>query len=53
MKRILVIIGLIFLVFFQINMYAQDYSKFKPIAINGYYFKNILPFTESNQVGFV
>ena len=52
MKRILVIIGLVFLVFFQTNMYAQDYSKFKPIAINGYYFKNILPFTESNQVGF-
>ena len=52
MKRILVNIGLVFLVFFQINSYAQDYSKFKPIAINGYYFKNILPFTESNQVGF-
>jgi len=33
-------------------MLAQDYSKFKPLAINGYYFRNIVPFTEPSQAGF-
>jgi len=33
-------------------LFTQDYSKFRPQAINGYYFKNIVPFSEPSQVGF-
>ena len=44
--------GILLLVIFQITATAQDYSKFKPMAVNGYYFRNIVPFTEPSQVGF-
>ena len=50
MKRIFCLLGLLFL--FQVSVLAQDYSKFKSMAINGYYFRNIVPFTEPNEVGF-
>jgi hypothetical protein len=50
MKRIFSFFGL--LILFQSTVLAQDYSKFKPIAVNGYYFRNIVPFNEPNQVGF-
>ena len=33
-------------------LFTQDYSKFRPQAVNGYYFKNIVPFFEPSQVGF-
>ena len=52
MKRVIFALGILLLVIFQITATAQDYSKFKPVAINGYYFKNIVPFTEPNEVGF-
>jgi hypothetical protein len=52
MKKFTTFWGVLLLVIFQITATAQDYSKFKPVAINGYYYKNIVPFTEPNQVGF-
>ena len=52
MRRVLFALGILLLVIFQITATAQDYSKFKPMAINGYYFRNIVPFTEPSQVGF-
>jgi hypothetical protein len=50
MKKFLCLLGLMLL--FQVSILAQDYSKFKPLAINGYYFRNIVPFTEPSQAGF-
>ena len=52
MRRVLFALGILLLVIFQITATAQDYSKFKPMAVNGYYFRNIVPFTEPSQVGF-
>jgi len=51
MKRCSTFLGVLFLLF-QVGVNAQDYSKFKPMAVNGYYFRNIVPFTETSQVGF-
>ncbi|MEK0422462.1 MAG: hypothetical protein RLZ95_372 [Bacteroidota bacterium] len=51
MKRCSTFLGVLFLLF-QVGVNAQDYSKFKPMAVNGYYFRNIVPFTEPSQVGF-
>jgi hypothetical protein len=50
MKKFLCLLGLMLL--FQVSLLAQDYSKFKSLAINGYYFRNIVPFTEPSQAGF-
>jgi len=46
------LLSVLLLLFFQSRVTAQDYSKFKPIAVNGYYFKNIVPFSEPSQAGF-
>ena len=43
---------IIFILLNQITAFSQDYSKFKPVAVNGYYFRNIVPFSEPSQVGF-
>lgn len=51
MKKYVAFLGGLFLLF-QVGVNAQDYSKFKPMAVNGYYFRNIVPFTEPSQVGF-
>ncbi len=37
---------------FSVNLFSQDFSKFKPTAINGYYYKNIVPFSDPNRAGF-
>ena len=50
--KILVVFVILFLHEQQNILFAQDYSKFKPQAVNGYYFKNIVPFSEPRQVGF-
>lgn len=47
-------LSFLFIITFLIseNVLSQDYTKFKPMAVNGYYFKNIVPFSDPNQVGF-
>lgn len=42
----------VFILLYHNCVFSQDYSKFKPIAVNGYYFRNIVPFSEPSQVGF-
>lgn len=50
LKYLSIVLVLNIILFNTLN--SQDFSKFKPMAVNGYYFKNIVPFTEPNQVGF-
>ena len=52
MKKLIALAGIVLCVLVNTTVYAQDYSKFKPVAINGYSYKNIVPFTEPSQVGF-
>jgi hypothetical protein len=50
-QRILLLVVLLSFLFVD-NLYSQDFSKFKPMAVNGYYYKNIVPFTDPSRVGF-
>jgi hypothetical protein len=52
MKQRVLFLVVLFSLFFIANLYSQDFSKFKTTAINGYYYKNIVPFSDPNRVGF-
>ena len=50
-QRVLLLVVLFSFLIIE-NLFSQDFSKFKPMAVNGYYFKNIVPFTDPSRPGF-